>query len=334
MLRNICELVRKKSEKLLPLRKEYVRKFKNMKSTKNPIMDPKKFTESLDTLMNYFENDEKCIEYIFQIKYKNGWRCPKSKCGSKKYYLIKKRNIIRCSKCKHEKSFMADTIFGYTKLPLRQWFKVIYIFATQKKHTSAAELHKQLGLGSYKTVLYLLHKIRMALGELEKPKLSGDIEYGDFYLTTWDWYENALIACAVEMKYDKKGQPALGKIKLEHVPSDDRVYFQNFIKKNIKVGSSVTTSTHKNYRGIRNLGYTHKTIIISSGREGEIRFPRVYKIYSDLEQWLRRTYINVSSDFLQNYLNEYTFGFNRKGNKAKAFTDVMEFAILGKDRNK
>ncbi len=304
-----------------------------MKSTKNPIMDPKKFTESLDTLMNYFENDEKCLDYIVETKYKNGWRC--TKCGSKKYYLIKKRNIIRCSKCKHEKSFMADTIFGYTKLPLRQWFKVIYIFATQKKHTSVVELHKQLGLGSYKTVLYLLHKIRMTLGELEKPKLSGDIEVGEFYLTTRNGYkENELIACAVEMKHDKRGQPALGKIKLRHVPDDSKKSMHSFITNNIEKNSTVKTSGFEGYKGIEELGYIHNPIIIYSGREGESRFPRVKMIKINVKQWLGRTHRNVSLNFLQDYLNEYVYRFNRRENNAKAFADIMEFAVSGKDRNK
>ncbi|MBA7596748.1 IS1595 family transposase ISEba1 [subsurface metagenome] len=312
-----------------------------MKSTKNPIMDPKKFTESLDTLMNYFENDEKCLDYIVETKYKNGWRC--TKCGSKKYYLIKKRNIIRCSKCKHEKSFMADTIFGYTKLPLRQWFRNIYILATQEKGMSAMQVYKQLGLKSYQTAWDWLHKIRKELGKLERSKLSGEIEVGEILLDVCYEdieYENArffkkvIVVCAVEMKYDKKGQPALRKIKLRHVPDDSKKSMHSFIINNIEKNSTVKTSGFEGYKGIENLGYIHNPIIIYSAREGEIKFPRVKMIKINVKQWLGRTHRYVSVNFLQDYLNEYVYRFNRRGNKAKAFTDIMEFVILGKDRNK
>ena len=309
-----------------------------MKSTKNPIMDSKEYTKSLTTFMNHFDSDSKCLDYIVETKYKNGWRCPKSECGSKKYYLIKKRNIIRCSsiKCKYEKSVVADTIFRQTKKPLLQWFKAIYILATQEKHTSAEELRKQLELRSYKTALYWLDTIKKIMYNLESSKLCGDIAVDTLHLKTWNGgEENTLIACAVEIKYDKKREQALGQIKLEYIMNiRGGEPLRNFIIDKIKVGSSIMRSTDKCYNEISKTDYKH---IIGYRPNYEKFFERkelMQKVEKDLKQWLGKTNRYVSIHTLQNYLNEYTFGFNRRENKAKAFTDVMEFAILGKDRNK
>lgn len=309
-----------------------------MKSTKNPIMDSKEYTKSLTTFMNHFDSDSKCLDYIVETKYKNGWRCSKSECGSKKYYLIKKRNIIRCSsiKCKYEKSVVADTIFRQTKKPLRQWFKAIYILATQKKHTSAEELRKQLELRNYKTALYWLQTIKKVMYNLESSKLSGGIEVDKFHLKTWNGHEeNTLIACAVEIKYDKKREQALGQIKLEHIMNiRGGEPLRNFIIDKIKVGSSIMTGTDKSCNGISEMGYKHIKGYVPNYEKFLERKELIQKVEKDLKQWLGRTNRHVSTHTLQNYLNEYTFGFNRRENNTKAFTEIMEFAILGKDRNK
>lgn len=299
-------------------------------------MDPKKFTESLTTFMNHFDSDSKCLDYIVETKYKNGWRCPKSECGSKKYYRIKKRNIIRCSKCKYEKSVVADTIFRQTKKPLLQWLKAIYILATQEKHTSAEELRKQLELRNYKTALYWLQTIKKVMYNLESSKLSGDITVDKFHLKTWNGgEENTLIACAVEIKYEKKREQALGQIKLEHIMNiRGGKPLRNFIIDKIKVGSKVMTSTDKSYNGISEMGYKHIIGYMPNYEEFLERKELIQKVQKDLKQWLGRTNRYVSIHTLQGYLNEYTFGFNRRGNNMKAFTEIMEFAVSGKDRNK
>ncbi len=50
--------------------------------------------------------------------------------------------------------------------------------------------------------------------------------------------------------------------------------------------------------------------------------------FSNLKSWLIGTHKFVSVKHMQNYLNEYTFRFNRRGNSKKVFNDLLTIAIL------
>jgi len=90
------------------------------------------------------------------------------------------RNVLfECSKCSHQTSVTAGTIFSNTHKPLTVWFRAIWWVTAQKNGASALGLQRILGLGSYRTAWAWLHKLRHAMVRPGRDKLSGFVEVDD-----------------------------------------------------------------------------------------------------------------------------------------------------------
>ena len=44
-----------------------------------------------------FSSEEKCMEYMREIRWPHGFKCPK--CSGSKHYWISTRGIIKCAEC-------------------------------------------------------------------------------------------------------------------------------------------------------------------------------------------------------------------------------------------
>lgn len=297
-----------------------------------PLVFPKTIVDFVD-FVDLFNTDEKCLNYITNIKWGNGgWICPY--CNNKKFWLKQRNNIIHCVNCGYEESFIANTTMRYTKTSIRYWFIAMYLVATYKAGLSAMELYRQLNFGCYETAWTWLHKIRMAMTNPERTKLSGEIEVDETYIQTGTGEkgrklggEATLVVCAVEMKYSKKGYPASGRIRLRQIPDASADSLHSFVLDNVEIGSTVKTDGWRGYSGLEDYGYNHFVDVIRDPSEASKKFPRVHRIFSNLKAWLIGTHRFVSIKHMQNYLNEYTFRFNRRGNVKRVFNDLLKIAV-------
>jgi len=73
-------------------------------------------------------------------------------------------------------SVLVNAIFENTNIGLRQWFKVIYLMLTSKNGISSLQIQRMMGFGSYKTALYISHRIRTPMADPEFCKLIGIVE--------------------------------------------------------------------------------------------------------------------------------------------------------------
>ena len=72
-----------------------------------------------------FSDDEKCLEYLADEKWQNGFVC--RKCGHTNYCRGKTPHSRRCTRCKHDESATAHTIFHRCKIPLTEAFEIAYM---------------------------------------------------------------------------------------------------------------------------------------------------------------------------------------------------------------
>ena len=71
-----------------------------------------------------FTDEGKCLSYISEEKWKNGYVC--RKCGNTNYCTGKKPYSRRCTRCKHEESATAHTIFHGCHLPITEAMQIAY----------------------------------------------------------------------------------------------------------------------------------------------------------------------------------------------------------------
>jgi two-component system, sensor histidine kinase LadS len=86
-------------------------------------------------------DEDHCLEFIADEKWRDGFVC--KKCGHTNYCAGKKPYSRRCTRCKHEESATAHTIFHGCHLPLTQAFRLAYQVC-HNPAVSTYELARQL----------------------------------------------------------------------------------------------------------------------------------------------------------------------------------------------
>lgn len=275
-----------------------------------------------------FSDESACRAYLSALRWPNGFVCPG--CQGRQSVEIR-RALWRCLKCRREVSITAGTAFQDSKLPLTLWFRAIWQVTSQKNGVSAMGLQRVLGLGSYKTAWTVLHKLRRAMVRPGRERLHGIVEVDEAYwggeeddVRGRQTYEKALTAIAAEA--DGNG---IGRIRLRHIPDTTRATLHGFIAEAIESGSTVQTDGLPAYREMS--GYVHDRRVQKHQPEDAAHLlPRAHRVISLLKRWLLGTHQGaVGSEYLQDYLDEFTFRFNRRtsASRGKLFYRLVEQAV-------
>lgn len=242
-----------------------------------------------------------------------------------------KSGILECSACGYVSSVIAGTVFQDTKLPLKTWFRAMWLMAGQKSGMSALTLQRDLGLGSYKTAWSMLHKMRLAMVRPGRERLSGRVEVDETYWGAAErsgavgrlTYRKSLIAVAAQC--DGAG---IGRIRLSCIPDTTRTTLHRFITESIEPGSTIISDGLHGYRRLE--GYLHERLIQRRESAEVHLLPRVHRVVSLLKRWLLGTHQGaVSNAHLDAYLNEFTFRFNRRksASRGKLFYRLAQQAV-------
>ncbi len=277
-----------------------------------------------------FATEVACRTYLAQLRWPQGFGCPG--CGAKVHWMTK-RGLMMCSKCGHQTSVTAGTLFHRSHLPLRKWFRAMWWVTNQKHGISALGLQRLLGLGSYETAWAWLQKLRRAMVRPGRDRLSSEVEVDETYVggvepgkRGRERGSKALVAVAAEV--DGKG---IGRIRLRRIPDASSRSLLSCVKEAVEPGSTVITDGWEGYGGLRAHGYEHKVRVISgSGKTASALLPRVHRVASLLKRWLLGTHQGgVSRDHLDYYLDEFTFRFNRRTSRhrGKLFYRLVEQAV-------
>ena len=259
-----------------------------------------------------FRNETDCINYLKELRWPNGFVCPK--CGHPEGWETADSLII-CQMCSHKTSLTSGTIFHQTHKPLMYWFRAIWYVTNQKNGVSALGLQRALGLGSYHTSWTWLHKLRSAMVDPDRDRLKGVVEVDEAYYGGEKKGKRGrgaegkeLVFVAVE---DNGGKP--GRVRLVHVEDASYKSLSSAIEQTVEPGSTIRSDGWQSYRSITKKGYTHKTVGPKTVETGEDLLPLVDLAVSLLKRWLLGTHHGgISASHLGYYLDEFTFRFNRR----------------------
>ena len=282
------------------------------------------------TLLDFerqFSTVEACRDYLAALRWPEGFCCPR--CSAAVGWRMS-RGLWLCRECRHQASVTAGTIFQDSHLPLTLWFRAMWYVTNQKNGTSALGMQRLLGLGSYKTAWALMHKLRRAMVRPGRDRLRGLVEVDE---ANWGWDEEpqppqkaaykSLIAVAAEA--DGAG---IGRIRLRRIMTADRVTLHAFVAEAVEPGSIVRTDGLNAYRELK--GYQHDRQVQARQPEGQHLLPRVHRVISLLKRWLLGTHQGaVEPAYLDYYLDEFTFRFNRRNSasRGKLFFRLVQQAV-------
>jgi transposase-like protein len=288
------------------------------------------YPRTLAELEARFSTEEACREYLVQLRWPAGFRCPR--CGGSKAWRLR-RLLFECQVCGVQTSVTAGTIFQSIRKPLTMWFRAAWLVTSQKTGASAMGIQRVLGLGCYRTAWTWLHKLRRAMVRPGRDRLSGRIEVDETFLGGHEkgvlgrkTLKKVLVVVAAQ-----EDGPGVGRIRMRRIKDSSANSLVPFVVESVEPGSVVHTDGWQAYNGLSGKGYTHEVTILRGRTETASQLlPRVHRVISLLERWLLGTHQGaVSHEHLDYYLDEFTFRFNRRTSRhrGKLFYRLLQQAL-------
>jgi transposase-like protein len=256
--------------------------------------------------------------------------CPH--CKHEKFWQHHLRPEIReCEGCRKQIRLRAGTIFQNSKTPMLTWLRAIYMMMQGKRGISALELQRQLKMRSYGTAWTILHKIREALKQRDdKYKLKDLVELDGGSFGKRESGNQAEVLVAIETKdwIDDKGRQkskaGFAKIVIADETKDNA---QAFVDKAIVPGTMVNTDASPSLIDLKGVDVDFQVtnndpVILDSW------LPWVHKFISNAKAWVIGTHHGVETKYLDRYLGEYTYRFNRRHDPDSLFHRALTACAL------
>jgi transposase-like protein len=288
------------------------------------------YPKTLAELENRFSTDNACREYLFSLRWQDGFLCPK--CGGQRMTLLN-NGLYLCLSCDKKVSVTQGTIFQDSHLPLITWFRAMWYICVQKNGASALGLQRALGLGSYRTAWLCLHKLRRAMVRSGREKLSGEVEVDETYVGgahSGKRGRGAVGKSIVFIAAERDGR-GIGRIRLKCISDVTSLTLKSTIQELISGNSKIITDAWPSYTGTEQLGYAHEVTHSDDAMLGEDMLPRCHRIASLLKRWIIGTLQgSLSAKHMQDYLDEFTFRFNRRksASRGKLFYRLVQQTVI------
>lgn len=282
-----------------------------------------------------FPEEKFCIDFLKELKFKQGLIC--KKCGNTDFYWKNDRLMFECKKCKSRISIKTDTIFENSNLSIELWFKVIHLISSTKKTFSALEVQRQLKYPNYETIWEMLHKIRWAMGERDKKyKLDTFLEIDEGFFKVVDKgitkqqlqetqkrgrgsinHSKVLVLIEsepVEVKKEKdkhKPNRKCGHLKMIVMEDLKAISINEEISTNVQSEAEAITDKYKGYVNLNTI-LKHTEINTTGMKEVHKTFPWVHSAIGNAKKILLGFHHSIGKDYLQSYLDEFCYKFNRR----------------------
>jgi len=287
---------------------------------------------SLQKFMAMFPDDAACAVYLEKKRWPDGFVCPA--CGSVRgWRLESKRWTYECRDCQRQTSVTAGTIMHGSHLPLRTWFLASHLVATHSNGISALQLQAKVGIGSYKTAWFLLHRLRKAMVDPKRSVLEGVVEVDESSMPYRTKDEprtggqgkstiaKMIVIGAVELKEDGK---VPGRIRLKSIPDFKRGRLHVFVERTTAKGSVISTDGNNGYDGIPDR--IHQPRVIGE-TPAHLLMPWIHRVFSNLKRLAMGVYHGFRRKYLQAYLDEFVFRWNRRRHYAVSFDSLLGIGI-------
>jgi transposase-like protein len=298
-----------------------------MAKQKNTIPANLKYT--IADFNTEFPNDAACLTHIFEARWPGGITvCDSEKCGSveRKHHHVTGRTAYACDYCGKHIYPLAGTIFEKSTTSLKTWFYAMYLMGSTRCGVSAKQIQRETGV-TYKTAWRMFKQIRTLMAE--DVKLEGSsVEVDEAY-----YGGKRKGGGGRPMRGDKQKSPILGmverggKVVAKVIPDTTAKTLCGNIREYVMPASTVFTDELNAYNTVsEGRRYTHQRINHSSKVYvvGNVHTNTIEGFWSLIKRGLGGVYHSVSQKYLQSYLDEYSFRYNRRGQGNLIFTSILE----------
>ena len=224
------------------------------------------------------------------------------------------------------------------------WYFGMMMLTSTKKSFSALEIQRQLGHLYYEPIWYMLHKIRHSMGKRDDNYLLGnqvELDEGFFeivpnkerrdqiaialennngkYKRGKGSQKQAIVLVMAEsimvkptQKYRHKPAKKVRYIKMKLLNDLSKETTNKQVEQTIDTKASATTDGANNYNDLVNNLKDHNAVVIIDKKETSKILPWVHIAISNAKRLLLDVHHSIGEEYLQSYLDEFCYKFNRK----------------------
>ena len=293
----------------------------------------------------YFPDEETCREKFRELRARQGVVCPK--CGCTHHYWKASKEQFQCAECGHRTGLRSGTVMQASKLPFRYWFIAMHLLTATRQAFSSLEVQRQLGHKRYQPVWEMMHKLRSLMGMRDgKYMLNGEIEIDEAFFTTETPANKKgrmlkagagserkakvlVMAESREAENPKPGQKPrkVRYLKMQVIPNLKAATISSSVQSGVDCRKSTAiTDASKSHSRFSEMFDKHVSQVVEPKDKGKVH-PRVHIAIANAKTTIAGTYHGVKAEFLQGYLNEFCYKFNRRYLKESLFERLLNAAI-------
>jgi transposase len=274
---------------------------------------------TIEDFNRQFPNDDACFEHLREQRFPDGIAyCAECK-TERQHHRIKGRPVYACNECLTQISPMAGTIFEHSSTSLRLWYYAIYLMASTRCGISAKQIQRETGV-TYKTAWRMFRQIRSLLSETDMQLEGSAVEMDEMY-----YGGKRKGGAGRPMRGDKKKTPVVGiverggkgRVVARTIPDVSGASLLSMAREFVLPESTIFTDELNGYDGIQHIqgkNYRHRRIKHSAQVYvvGDVHTNTIEGFWSLVKRGIGGVYHSVSQKYLQTYLDEYSFRYNRR----------------------
>ena len=288
---------------------------------KNQVKVGQKKSEPIKEIPLACSDELAAVEFMEKQRWGDTPACPRCGDVSVRKSMDKegaKRNnryLWRCNGCKQQFTVRIGTVFEDSPIPLRIWCYAFWKACSSKKGVSALQISRETGL-SYKSALFIMHRIRFAMTPDYPDQLKGDVEVDETYVGGKPRFKGQS-----KRGRGTKKTPVLalvergGNVRAQVVTDVTGRTLKSAIRECVHEESRIITDENPSYEGIGiEFDGGHETV--NHGRKeyarGDVNTNSIESFFALIKRGIVGTFHNVSKRHLHRYLGEFEFRYNTR----------------------
>jgi transposase len=300
------------------------------KTKKERVKRPKMTRYTFKDFERDFPTDDACLEWLKNYLYPDGIFCDICQAITK-HHKVASRKSYSCQFCGHHVHPTANTIYHKSSTSLRTWFHAIYLMASTRCGISAKQLERETGV-TYKTAWRMFKQIRSMLQENHDP-FSGQVEADESFFGGKAKNMHADIKARRITGRGSNGKTIVagvlqreGKVSAQVIQDTEADTLIPFIEARVLPSTMVYTDEFPSYNALPGSGYGHRRVHHSAKVyvKADAHTNGIEGFWSLVKNGIRGVNHSVSAKYLQTYLDEYSFRYNRRHDTTPMFESILK----------
>lgn len=267
-----------------------------------------------------FGDNGSCYKFLAELKWASGYRC--LRCAGTAYIKGKQPSSRRCSKCGYDESVTSGTVFHKLKFELRKALGMLYDIVTSKKGANSIWLAERYGVNQ-KTAWLFRQKVQLSMESSRQHPLEAEVHVDEFEIGTPQPGEQGRsrsekkvrVVIALENRQGKTGR-GYARVIDDYSAASLKPIFDDHISKDATVKAD-------RWAGYIPIKEEYKGLTQQLSNKGK-NFPMLHIQIRNFKNWLRGVHSYCNREYLQRYIDEYFFRFNRRNHRGTILDKIIK----------